>query len=268
MRQRAILVTAGAVAAAGVLASKAFCSGGSSWSSSSGVSAAPWVRDAAPWQPSTVSLSARGLVREETLQVAAAVDAEELELLARLPSGPHGLVMLLLSGLSENAAGFLRLQSQLPASSDAPLPVDSASALVDEMRVLVEEFILLLNLALRILGAMLTVMMPLSITLYFLLNQPLLRLPASPFTTRVTEIVGALLSPMDWLLCPLLRLAARSTGVSREELLGEDTNGCEAINRAQRILLGLLVLNVLASLITVLALAVFVITVRFSGIFA
>jgi len=239
------------VVATGVVVAGAF---GGRWPSSGST-----AYGAAPWQPSSGGLSARGLVRENAVRGShAALDEEDLQLRARLPSGPSGLVILLLKGLSENAASFQRLYSQ---QSLAIPPEDRG----DELPVLIEEFISLMGLALRIMGMLLAVILPLSIAVLCLLSLPM-RLPAPPrVLVRILEVLDMALMPLDCLLCPILCLTARSMGMGREELLENDSSRFEGLNRAKRIFMGLLVLNVLASILMLVALTIFVASVRTSG---
>lgn len=211
----------------------------------------------APWQPATASLSSRGLVREEAVRDPTADDNEDLALKARMPSGVHGLISLLVKGLCQNAANFVRLRHVF----------SSQSGEVDDLRVLTEEFVMLVGLALRLLGALLLVIVPLSATVFFLLSQPF-RPPMPAFMGRLSELVALTLLPLDCFLSPLVRFAARVAGLNREMQSGEEatSSDCEVSNRVKRIILGLLVANVLASVATMVALAAFVIVVRFSGI--
>merc|ERR1719440_2069601 len=61
-----------------------------------------------PWQPRGISMTSGGLVKETSVYGAEPLDdatvEEEMQLRARLPSGPYGLIVLLIQGCIEKAA--------------------------------------------------------------------------------------------------------------------------------------------------------------------
>jgi hypothetical protein len=213
---------------------------------------------ASPWQPT--SLNPRGLVREEELRGESVPDEEELALRARLPNGVFDLFLLLERGVFEKITSMPRL-----VDDDKALLLDRAQ-FTTELKVHVEEMLLLLKLGIQLLGVLLSILVPLTITAYALLNQPF-HIPTPPIFLRVADLLSFALMPLDRLFSPLLRLVVRVTGLAGElDPLLDGDDGCELINKAKRILLGLLVLNVIVSLVTFLVLALFVGIVRCSGI--
>jgi hypothetical protein len=208
-------------------------------------------------------VSTRGLINEDMLSGPPAADKEDLELRARIPQGLCSLMNILLHGLNENAASFVKLGSIM---QEAPLDERHQMAILSELRLLIEELIILLDLGLRLMGVMLCIIVPLTLFVFTVVNQPLLA-QAPRLASTVTDVFDLALVPLDRLLSPLLRLTARGTGLTGEtEPLFENTNVHEIINRAKRIILGMLVLNVLASIVMLLILLVFVLLVRHSGV--
>mmetsp|Transcript_68815 Transcript_68815/g.109179 ORF Transcript_68815/g.109179 Transcript_68815/m.109179 type:complete len:254 (+) Transcript_68815:82-843(+) len=213
---------------------------------------------AQPWQPS--SSNSRGLVREEELRGANVLDEEELELRKHLPNGFLDLSILLARGMLEKVTIVPRLTD----FNDSMLA--GQSHIMNELRVHVEETLLLLKLGLQLLGTLLTLLVPITIISYALLSQPF-RLPTPLIFLRLADLISFALLPLDRLLSPVLRLLMRITGLVGEiEPLLNGASGCELLNKGKRILLGLLVLNVIISLLTFFLLACFVGIVRFSGI--
>jgi hypothetical protein len=247
--------TASAVAA-GVIASKTLGS------------RLPWFSSSMynPWQPTSAGLSARGLIRDDFVYDTSGTDEEELTLRAKLPSSPHGFLLLLVKGLTENASNLARLLSRLPQaiSSEALPHQDSNDMAVDEFRVLLDEFVLLMGLAVNIMGASLVILLPMLLLVHCMSNQSL-RIPALPLFSRVIEAMDLVLMPLDCFFSPLLQSTAKRLGILDEELFGEES-AIQEWNRLKRVLLGLLVLNVAASIVTLVLLAIFVAMIRCVGI--
>merc|ERR1711904_90114 len=111
---------------------------------------------------------------------------------------------------------------------------------------------------------LLVAVLPALLIMCALFNQPFMLQPLPPFLARAAETISPSLLPLDRLLSPLFELAARSMGVSSEELLRDESSDCEVMNRLKRILIGLLVLNIVVSIVMLCALAIFVVAVRLS----
>jgi len=92
-----------------------------------------------------------------------------------------------------------------------------------------------------------------------------LRIPALPLFSRVVEAMDLVLMPLDCFFSPLLQSTAKRLGILDEELFGEES-AIQEWNRLKRVLLGLLVLNVAASIVTLVLLAIFVAMIRCLGI--
>merc|ERR1712176_1079630 len=134
---------------------------------------------------------------------------------------------------------------------------------------MVRETLTFVALTLQLVGALLALVVPLTLFAYLLLGYQ--RMHYFPVALQATDFV---IKPLDRLLMPLLARAAALTVQADHEILSlEDPDAVGAdggvvlrgevvTRRAKRVLLGLLVLNVAASTLAVVALALFVGIVR------
>lgn len=143
-------------------------------------------------------------------------------------------------------------------------PILAEPITVDELRKLVRRSLLFVAVALKAAGGLLLVIVPMTCFAYgvldFLYLEQRVLLPQ--------RLLGFLMRPLDRLLRPLLVTTARVFGLDQTEVLCERGDSPEGSKCAKRVLLGLMVLNVLASGLAMLALAVLVFLVRALGILA
>eukprot|EP00747_Dinoflagellata_sp_TGD_P165517 gnl/TRDRNA2_/TRDRNA2_186874_c0_seq1.p1 gnl/TRDRNA2_/TRDRNA2_186874_c0~~gnl/TRDRNA2_/TRDRNA2_186874_c0_seq1.p1 ORF type:complete len:316 (+),score=44.00 gnl/TRDRNA2_/TRDRNA2_186874_c0_seq1:11-958(+) len=238
-----------------------------------------------PWLTSFAGPSSRapllGLVQVEDVLGPEAPDYGEADALARVTDSSPA--RSLFTGLSDALSALLRLpqlRQQLALQAEELLIAngrakgdagdDPEHLPVDDIRVLVQKSLLRVALALKLMGFSLVLLLPMSIAAYWLLRiQP--HVVPSHFQP-IFRLFDSALTPPDQLLKPVLLSAARVFGLSNGYVLCEESDDLadgivqQVSKRAQRVLLALLVLNVAASALAVLALACLVAVVRGSGI--
>jgi len=223
-----------------------------------------------------------GLVREDALGHGGAEGSGEEDDGEDLPLPPPGLwvashglsggsvatvVVGLVRAVSGRLSGLLRLRELQEASATIASTGDPSSHLSD-VRALVQETLLFVAEALRLVGLLNLVLVPTSVLAYWLLSLPF---GFPPEFRGVAQALHLALRPLDRRLFRVLLFAARAVGLPQSEVLGEedDTHSPDQIFKsAKRVLLGLLVVDVGASLAAAVSLAALVVTLRVTGILA
>lgn len=209
------------------------------------------------------------LVREEDLHrpLIDSFDEEEKTLLAKLPKGPGGLLRLLLRSGTGKLSQWLRLDELQEHRWKKP----GRHRVPEGPRMVLRESLLTTAAILRLMGCLLPMLVLLTLLAYWILSVPGM-LPAhnsGPVAASMDAALRYGLGLIEWIVLPLLLVAARVLRISREEALGEERGAAgatpEMAVRVKRALLGLLVLNVLSSFAAALALACLVAMVRLAG---
>mmetsp|Transcript_45709 Transcript_45709/g.106094 ORF Transcript_45709/g.106094 Transcript_45709/m.106094 type:complete len:254 (-) Transcript_45709:4-765(-) len=210
-----------------------------------------------------------GLVREEDVHplAADAIDPDDAEFLKQLPKGP--VDMLLRLAISVFARSWFFAHVQPPSRKcelDCTLPHCKAAAgattthgLNEPPQQALEDLLIHIHNSVTLMGFLLLVIVPATILLYSLLNR---EMHWPPHLRRMGSAIAWLLTPLDFLLTPILIRAASLLRLRRNDVLSEDVRGPEVVRRARRVLLGLVLLNVLSSAIAMCVLLLFVFIVR------
>lgn len=211
------------------------------------------------------ALGISGIVTAEDIDPDKVLDADDGDLLAsHLPRGPAGLLGVLAGSASEWLASSLGLAEVRRAQrrDGGDVAEGSAGALYEVYRSYVEHSVVLLSLVVRVIGLLLALVVPLSLTAYCMLSEPFNHVLGQG---GLGDQMNAVLAPLDKMLSPVLIAVARLLRLAQSEVLCEDGHGSECSKRARRVLLGITLVNVAASAAAVLALACFVVAVRFSS---
>lgn len=218
------------------------------------------------------ALGISGIVTVEDIGLDEVHDADDGDLLAsQLPRGPADLFSVLAGSVSEWVSCSIGLAEARRAqyrdgeyaSDDANGDENDSSAVALEVyRSYVEHSVVLLSLVVRVIGLLLALVVPLSLTAYCMLSEPFNLVLQQGF---LGEQMSGILAPLDRVFSPVLIAVARVLGLAQSEVLCEDGHGSECSKRARRVLLGITVVNVAVSAAAVLALACFVAAVRISS---
>lgn len=208
------------------------------------------------------ALGVSGIVTAEDIGLDQAPDADDDLLRSHLPQGPMGLFGVLAGSTSEWVSSSLGLAEVRRAQRRSGGDEGTSAALFDVYRSYVEHSVVLLSVIVRIIGLLLSLVIPLSLTAYCMLSEPFnLVLHQGAMGNQLS----AMLAPLDKIVSPLLIAVARLLGLAQHEVLCQGGLGPECSKRARRVLLGIILVNVAASAAAVFALACFVVAVRISS---
>jgi len=212
-------------------------------------------------------LAGRGLVREEDLygpEQLQEMDIAEHELLTQLAreSSIQRAMRLTVGRFSNGLSHALRLEELLRRQRVQHGSANQGDH-VEELRGVIFNALFLVAVALKLVGFVLALLIPSITGAYWLLSRPLYVPPGFELLLRPLDVT---IHPLEQLVTPLLTVVARVFRLPRDEVFCENSGAPEVFKRCNRVLLGLLVLNVCASVALLLILALLVLLVRTTAV--